>query len=146
MRETSLRAANRSVARRLKWIAAKSHVSSQPGSLGSASSVQQRKLAVAPPDVTVQGRIDPTTQRTVYFGDLNLAFRPAQKVLDSRIQKSASNLCWDLNGINEIYICTRDAVDSTDDQVAAAIGRAERQMAGLPVGPTIAISMVIGAR
>lgn len=102
--------------------------------------------AVAPPDVTVQGRIDPTTQRTVYFGDLNLAFRPAQKVLNSRIRNTASNLCWDLNGFDEKDICTRNAVESTGNQVAAAIGRAERQLAGLPVGPTIAISMVIGAR
>ena len=90
--------------------------------------------------------IDPELQRTVYYGDLNLAFRPAQKTLKRRIAHTASDLCWDLNGDNEVDSCTYGAIRSTDDQVAAAISRAEREMAGLPVGPAVAISMVLGGR
>ena len=103
--------------------------------------------AAPQPDVTVKGKsIDPETQRTVYYGDLNLAFRSDQKVLDRRIWRTASSLCFDLNGFHGSAGCARDAVDSTDDQVAAAIDRAKRRMAGLPAGPAVAISMVIGAR
>lgn len=106
------------------------------------------QAASAPsPDVTVKGQtIDPELQRAVYYGDLNLALRPAQKILKRRISNTASDLCWELNGINETDMCTVFAIRSTDDQVAAAIRRAERQMAGLPVGPQVAISMVIGAQ
>jgi UrcA family protein len=101
----------------------------------------------APPDVTIKGRaIDPQTQRSVYFGDLNLAVRPAQRVLNGRIRQVASDLCWDLNGAYDNDVCTRDAVHSTDDQVASAIVRAKRMMAGLPVGPALAISMVVSSR
>jgi UrcA family protein len=106
------------------------------------------QAASAPrPDVVVKGHsIDPELQRTVYYGDLNLASRPAQKTLKSRISGTASDLCWDLNGNYDAAECTYGAIRSTDDQVAAAIARAERQMAGLPVGPAVAISMVLGGR
>lgn len=105
--------------------------------------------AVAPPfeDVVIKGdRIDPELQRTVKYGDLNLAFAPGQRTLRTRILRTAHGLCWDLNGSYGVDRCTSDAIDSTDGQVAQAITRAKRQMAGLPVGPAIAISMVIGGR
>ena len=98
-------------------------------------------------DVVVRGeRIDPELQRRVSYADLNLAFRPGQKILASRIRGTANGLCWDLNGPFYNDRCTLDAVNSTKGQVAAAIERAKRQMAGLPVGPAIAITMVVGAR
>lgn len=98
-------------------------------------------------DVVVKGeRIDPDLQRRVSYADLNLAFRPGQKILASRIRSTANGLCWDLNGPFNTDRCTIDAIDSTKLQVAAAVERAKRQMAGLPVGPAVAISMVIGAR
>lgn len=97
--------------------------------------------------VVVQGqRIDPELQRVVSYRDLNLAFRDGQKTLTHRIVRMARSLCWDLNGDNKLASCTTGAVHSTDDQVAAAIDRAERKMAGLPVGPAIAISMVVGIK
>ncbi|NJC04932.1 UrcA family protein [Sphingomonas kaistensis] len=105
--------------------------------------------SAAPPlgDVVIEGgRIDPALQRTVRYSDLNLAFAPGQRTLKTRIMRTASGLCWDLNGSYGVDRCTSDAVDSTKGQVAEAITRAKRQMAGLPVGPAIAISMVIGAR
>lgn len=99
------------------------------------------------PNVVVRGeRIDPELQRRVSYADLNLAIRPGQKILASRIRNTANGLCWDLNGPYNTDRCTIDAVNSTREQVAAAIDRAKRQMAGLPVGPAVAISMVIGAR
>lgn len=99
------------------------------------------------PDVIVKGpKIDPETQRVVRYGDLNLAYASDQRTLRGRIWKTANNLCFDLNGFNGLQDCSRDAVHSTDDQVAAAIDRAKRQMAGLSVGPAVSISMVIGAR
>jgi UrcA family protein len=99
-----------------------------------------------PRDVVVEGeRVDPQLQRTVSYRDLNLAERPGQKVLKGRILRTASDLCLDLNGIYSSD-CTWSAVRSTDAQVAQAIDRAKRQLAGLPVGPQIAISMVIGVR
>jgi len=99
-----------------------------------------------PRDVVVEGtRIDPELQRTVSYRDLNLAERPGQKILKGRIFRTAGDLCFDLNG-SFAGDCTQDAVHSTDDQVAQAIDRAKRQMAGLAVGPPIAISMVIGVR
>lgn len=105
--------------------------------------------AVAPPlqDVVIKGeRIDPSLQRTVSYRDLNLAFAPGQRVLKNRIFRTASGLCWELNGLYGVDRCTSDAVDSTKGQVAEAVTRAKRQMAGLPVGPAVAISMVIGGR
>ncbi len=99
-----------------------------------------------PRDVVVQGtRIDPELQRTVSYRDLNLAELFGQKTLKGRIYRTASSLCFDLNGPYS-GDCARGAVRSTDDQVAQAIDRAKRQMAGLPVGPAIAISMVIGVQ
>lgn len=98
-------------------------------------------------DVVVKGeRIDPELQRRVSYADLNLAFRPGQKILASRIRGTANGLCWDLNGPFNNDRCTIDAIGSTKVQVAAAIDRAKRQMAGLPVGPAVAISMVVGVR
>jgi UrcA family protein len=97
--------------------------------------------------VVVKGeRIDPELQRRVSYADLNLAFRPGQKILASRIRSTANGLCWDLNGPFMSDRCRIDAIASTKGQVAAAVTRAKRQMAGLPVGPAVAISMVIGAR
>jgi hypothetical protein len=57
-------------------------------------------------------------------------------------------LCSDLGHVEfyESWHCANQAVDSTDDQVAAAISRAEAKLAGHTVGPAIAISMVIGSR
>lgn len=100
-------------------------------------------------DVVVEGkRFDPVTQRVVGYGDLNLAFRPDQKQLLRRISSTARGLCNDLGyrGFEERWICKTDAIHSTDDQVAAAIRRAQDKMAGKAVGPQIAISMVIGGR
>lgn len=104
--------------------------------------------AAAPPaDVVIEGaRIDPELQRVVSYRDLNLAYRPGQKILLARIGRTANSLCWELNGPGDVDECTSFAKRSTDDQVAAAIDRAKRQMAGLPVGPAVAITMVIGAR
>ncbi len=99
-----------------------------------------------PRDVLVQGtRIDPELQRKVSYSDLNLVERPGQKILKARIHRTADSLCFDLNGPYS-QACTWSAVRSTDAQVAKAIDRAKRQMAGLSVGPAIAISMVIGAQ
>ena len=99
--------------------------------------------------VVVEGkRFDPETQRIVRYGDLNLAIRPDQKVLMRRISVTAGRLCYDL-GHRELYeswTCKNDAIDSTDDQVAAAISRAKDKLAGRSVGPAIAISMTIGSR
>jgi hypothetical protein len=100
-----------------------------------------------PREVVVVGkRIDPELQRPVSYADLNRALRPHRKVFDGRITTTASQLCWDVNGFDADQDCTDGAVGSTDDQVAAAIDGAQREMAGLPVGPAVAISMVIGAR
>ncbi len=98
-------------------------------------------------NVVVEGeRIDPSLQRRVSYHDLNLAFAPGQRTLKQRIFRTASGMCWDLNGTYGVDECTDFAIRSTDDQVVQAIVRAKRQMAGLPVGPAIAISMVLGAR
>ncbi|UUR07591.1 UrcA family protein [Sphingomonas glaciei] len=100
-------------------------------------------------DVVVEGkRFDPETQRIVRYGDLNLAYRPDQKLLMHRISRTARALCYDLGyaSMEENWPCRNDAIDSTDDQVAAAIARAKDKLAGRPVGPAIAISMVIGSR
>jgi len=99
--------------------------------------------------VTVEGkRFDPQTQRRVSYADLNLAFKPQQRVLHARIVKTSNNLCEDLGYwfLAERSGCARDAIHSTDGQVAAAIQRAVDQMAGREVGPAIAISIVAGAR
>ena len=104
-------------------------------------------FAKPPREAVVEApRIDRVTQRVVSYRDLNLAFRADQKKLGSRIWRTASSLCFELNGYDGHMTCTGDAVHSTDDQVAAAIERAKLRMAGLPVGPAVAISMVIGAR
>jgi UrcA family protein len=102
--------------------------------------------AAKPRDVVVTAqRTDPELQRKVSYRDLNMAFSSDQKILNSRIRHVADDLCFDLNGVDD-YRCTKRAVRSTDDQVAAVIDRAQRQLAGLPVGPAVAISIVVGAR
>jgi UrcA family protein len=95
-------------------------------------------------DITVTG-VDPELQRRVSYADLNLAMKPGQRALKYRISYTAGELCLDINGWDD-GTCRRFAIDSTRDQVAQAIARAEKQMAGLAVGPPIAISMVIGVR
>lgn len=102
--------------------------------------------ADARPRAIVVQAVDPELQRKVSYADLNLAVRPDQKVLKRRIHRTASDLCIDLNGVWDTGPCRSDAVNSTRGQVAMAIDRAKRQMAGLAVGPPIAISMVIGVR
>jgi UrcA family protein len=104
-----------------------------------------------PPDkeVVIEGkRLNPETQRVVRYADLNLANQPEQRLLLRRISVTARSLCLDLGhiGFRENWACTSNAIDSTDDQVAAAISRAKDKLAGKPVGPAIAITMVIGAR
>lgn len=114
--------------------------------VGTALTFSATQALAGPPvgDVIVEGKkIDPELQRKVSYADLNLAFAAHQRLLDRRIHRTADSLCFDLNGLDDDN-CTSDAIDSTDDQVAAAIERAKRKMAGLPVGPAIAISMVIG--
>ncbi len=102
--------------------------------------------AAKPRDVVVVGdKTDPELQRKVSYADLNLAFKPARKVLARRISDTTWDLCFDLNGSLNIDTCTTRAIHSTDHQVATAINRAQRKMAGLPVGPAVAISMAISA-
>jgi hypothetical protein len=68
------------------------------------------------------------------------------ETLGHRIYSTASDLCLDINGVDFDWACMRDAVHSTDDQVAQAIDRAKRQLAGLAVGPAVSISMAIGVQ
>ena len=98
------------------------------------------------PVVVVANKVDPHLQRRVSYADLNLAVPKDQRTLGRRIHQTADNLCIELNGAYNPDRCTRGAVRSTNDQVGAAIQRAQRLAAGLPVGPSVAISMVIGAR
>ncbi len=115
--------------------------------LGVTLTAGATNALAGPRDIVVKGeRIDPELQRKVFYHDLNLAERPGQKSLKSRIYRTASGLCFDLNGSYDHETCTRGAVRSTDGQVAQAIDRAKRQMAGLSVGPPIAIAMVIGVQ
>jgi len=117
------------------------------GFLGVTLSAGATNAFAGPRDVSVQGtRIDPALQRKVSYDDLNLTERSGRKALESRIFQTAGGVCFDLNGLYYHDKCTRDAVQSTDEQVAQAIERAQRQMAGLAVGPAIAISMVIGVQ
>ena len=103
--------------------------------------------AAKPRDVVIVGeKTDPELQRRVSYADLNLALKPARKILASRIEDTAWDLCLDLNGPMSIESCTTRAIYSTDHQVAAAIKRAGRKMAGLPVGPAVAISMTVSAQ
>ena len=100
-------------------------------------------------EVVVEGkRYDPEFQRLVRHSDLNLAFKTDQRVLMRRLSTTARRLCGDLGHYrpDENWMCKSNALDSTDDQVAAAIARAKDKLAGKPVGPAVAISMVIGAR
>ncbi len=87
-------------------------------------------------------RIDPTLQRRVYYGDLNLATSRHQRVLKNRIFVTAKKLCFDVNLVKE-ESCPTNAVRSTTGQVAAAIERAELRMAGQRAGPDVAITMAI---
>ena len=104
-------------------------------------------LARSPGAVVVNAkRIDPALQRTVSYADLNLAQKPDRGALKRRIFQTAGVLCLDLNPVRDPSECVIDALYSTDAQVAAAIDRAERMAAGIPVGPAVAISMVITAR
>lgn len=112
------------------------------GFLGITLTAGATNASAGPRDVTVRAT-DPTLQRVVSYRDLNIAERPGQKILKHRISSTASDLCEDLNGSPDVG-CVRFAIHSTDKQFAEAVLRAQRQMAGLAVGPAVAISMVIG--
>lgn len=115
------------------------------GFLSFALTVSATQAFAAPQwgDVVVKGRkIDPESQRIVRYGDLNLTQASDRHRLDRRIYRTANSLCFYMNG-SESADCTLLAVRSTDEQVAQAVDRAYRQMAGLPVGPALQISMVI---
>lgn len=117
------------------------------GFLGLAITAAAASAHAAPRngnDVTITG-IDPSLQRTVSYSDLNLARKHGQRALRYRISYTARDLCNDINGWDD-GSCSRFAIDSTRDQVKDAIARAQLQMAGVAVGPPIAISMVIGIR
>ena len=101
--------------------------------------------AKSPRTIVVEA-VNPDLQRRVSYADLDLTVKPDQKLLKHRISTTAEDLCFDLNGSPYAGSCHSDALASTRDQVAAAIYRAERKMAGYAVGPAIAISMVIGNR
>lgn len=119
------------------------------GFIGTALTLSATQALSAPPigDVIVKGqKIDPELQRQVLYSDLNLAFERDQRRLKGRIARTASGLCFDLNGAFDEPGCTRSAIQSTDDQFAAAVERAKLQMAGKPVGPAIAFTMVVGGR
>lgn len=89
-------------------------------------------------------RIDPNLQRRVSYRDLNLVFPLAQKTLKSRISRTASGLCYEINdGQDDFGACRSFAVRGTRPQVDAAIERAHLRMAGKAVGPDLAITMVI---
>lgn len=114
--------------------------------LGVALTVGATSSFAGPRDIVVKGeRVDPKLQRKVFYHDLNIAERTGQKALKGRIYNTANSLCFDLNGPFSEQ-CTTDAVRSTHGQVAQAIDRAKRQLAGLSVGPPIAIAMVIGVQ
>lgn len=118
------------------------------GFIGAGLAASATSVSAQPPgNVIVEGKriVDPSLQRRVSYADLNLAYPAGQKVLRSRITRTADSICWD-NNSGDLTECVNYAVRSTDDQFAAAVYRAQRQMAGLPVGPAVAISMVIGAR
>lgn len=114
------------------------------GFIGVALTAAATGAQASPRDVTVTAT-DPELQRRVSYADLNLAVKPDQRVLKRRISYTASDLCFDINGYND-NSCRDFAIDSTRDQVKRAIARAEQKMAGIAVGPPIAISMVIGVR
>ena len=104
-------------------------------------------FAASPTSIVVAAKpIDPALQRRIAFADLNLAVRPDQTVLKRRIWRTAGELCLDLNGYLNDSQCRRFAFNSTRGQFAAAVARAKRKVAGLPIGPAVNISMVITAR
>lgn len=104
-------------------------------------------FAASPTTIVVAAKpVDPALQRRVSFADLNLAVRPDQAILKRRIWATAGGLCLDLNGPEDASVCRRFAVNSTRGQFAAAVHRAERVTAGLPVGPAASISMAITGR
>jgi UrcA family protein len=119
------------------------------GLLGASITVAATASDAKPNDIVVEGKkFDPETQRRVSYADLNLASSFDQRTLKGRISRTARVLCVDLGYSYHVENtrCRGDAIHSTDDQVVAAIQRAQDKMAGRLVGPAIAISMVVGAR
>jgi UrcA family protein len=117
------------------------------GALLVAAAVQPAE-AKGRGNVTITAQpFDPATQRRVDYADLNIAERAGQKALRVRIFRAASDLCGPTLGYDDIdalqQTCVSGALGSTRGQVRAAIQRAKMQLAGLPVGPAVAISMSI---
>lgn len=112
--------------------------------LGLTAAATDARAAPRSGDVTVTAT-DPALQRRVSYADLNLALKPAQHVLQRRISYTARDLCNEVNGFDD-GDCRSFAINSTRGQVRSAIARAELQMAGIAVGPPIAIAMVVAVR
>ena len=109
--------------------------------LGAATSA-----SAAQRDVFVTGKkSDTEVQRLVSYADLDLARTVDRQVLGRRIAHTAWNICSDLDAADRLGACAGEAIASTDDQLAAAIARAERQLAGLATGPAVAIAITASA-
>ncbi len=94
----------------------------------------------SPQELVVQGHRLQPYERAVSYADLNLAYRPAQRVLHGRIVRAADDVCWSLNtALASVDECSRDAVNNTRPQVNAAIQRAKLRMAGVPIPPDVAV-------
>ena len=116
------------VSRKSICILAASFLGLSLASIGSNSSAMPR-------EVVIEGQRIPILQRRVSYTDLDLTVRADQRAIDRRILRTAKNICIDLNGVQEDRTCIREAVHSTDDQVTAAIERAQRTLAGDPARP-----------
>lgn len=129
--------------RKLSCIVAAGFIGTMVVSAATSSPVYA-KAKSEKPLVIVGERVDPALQRRVSYRDLNLVFPAAQTELRKRISHTAADLCYDLNdGSDPDRECYNFAVRGTRPQVADAIARAKLRMAGKPVGPDLAIAMVI---
>ena len=109
--------------------------------LGAATSASASQR-----DVFVTGKkSDTELQRLVSYADLDLARTIDRQVLGRRIAHTAWNICSDLDAADRLGACANEAIASTDEQLAAAIARAGRQIAGLPAGPAVAIAITANA-
>jgi len=82
--------------------------------------------------VLVQGHIDPSLQRVVRYGDLNVANPDGQKALMHRVNYAVQDLCQfgvaastDLQSWRETDTCMTVAWASAQPQIATAFERAQ---------------------
>jgi UrcA family protein len=116
------------------------------GMVAVPQAVEARSPSTKPVVVTAPERDSDTIKQRVYFGDLNLASLPGEKLLNRRVGGAVREICLEITGRNANFHdsmnCRGNAWGSARPQVQKAIRRA-RELAMYGKSSIAAATIVI---